>query len=477
MKNMETYKEFNDWFSEKDKPSYEGFEIDEKYTNVNKANQAGKSRYSCANSLLDNKGRPVKDPSQKLLDEPQFGPFQYVLSCGYDRKNLEGGSNAEHLKVHEDVFNRFYEINGRWPVNIAEIGFNYGVSACNFLRMLKEKNEDDKYKVVSFDLGNHSYCFYAKIYTDFKYKNKHLLVNGCSTKSVPTFSELSDTKFDIIFIDGDHTFFGAYTDVLNCKKISHENTLVILDNVVPHRGVGKEVYLAFLKAYRDQYIYYLDRFEIDIEGEDYHDGCMLIRYNFSNEKLNRNYKQYQKELDYPQIERKTFSYSINKILRDGDLSKQQYTDLYNVIVSNQKDISEFVLKQINQNYIDKYNKKFNLKLNRLNSGKSNGIALNHHKKRSSKSPKSSNHKNPSHKSPNPKSPSHKSPSHKSPNRSRKSPAREPMSSEHLLKSPMRGAKSPMRGTKRPMREVKSPMRGAKSPMRGAKSPMRGEKSQ
>ena len=39
--------------------------------------------------------------------------------------------------------------------------------------------------------------------------------------------------------------------------ISNTNTLVIIDNVVPHRGVGREVYLAMLELSRSDILIHL----------------------------------------------------------------------------------------------------------------------------------------------------------------------------------------------------------------------------
>ena len=435
---MENYDQFIQWYDKKDNDEYNGFEIDDKYLNTKKANQEGKSKYSCLNSLRDHKGRPLRDPSKYTLQDNLLGPYKYVLECGYDRKELEGGSNIDHLKVHNEVFQKFYLINKRYPKYIAEIGFNYGVSACNFLRLLNEKN--DEYNVVSFDLGIYDYCFYAKIYTDFKYTGKHILIDGCSTKSVPTFSQISDIKFDIIFIDGDHTFYGAYTDIINCKKISHKDTLVILDNVVPHRGVGKEVYLSFLKALRDNFIEYIDRYEINITNEDYHDGCMVIKYNF-NDNNDEKYNSFKKKLDYDEIERKTLSYSLAKVLRDPSLTKDEYIKLYDIIKENINNISDFVVNDINNKYLKNLNNKFNLNFEKIYKNTSQIYTIKHRSDNDLN--KSSKNYERSFKSPNRY---HKSPNryHKSPNRYHKSPNRSFKSPNRSFKSPNRSFKSPNR---------------------------------
>lgn len=41
-------------------------------------------------------------------------------------------------------------------------------------------------------------------------------------------------KFDIIFLDGLHTFEQTYRDFCNCLHVSHERTIIIIDDTVPY---------------------------------------------------------------------------------------------------------------------------------------------------------------------------------------------------------------------------------------------------
>jgi len=66
-----------------------------------------------------------------------------------------------------------------------------------------------------------------------KYPNRHKLIIGDSTKSVPEYiKNNNDIKFDIIYIDGGHEYNIAKQDLINCHKLAHKNTLVILDDVI-----------------------------------------------------------------------------------------------------------------------------------------------------------------------------------------------------------------------------------------------------
>jgi predicted O-methyltransferase YrrM len=115
----------------------------------------------------------------------------------------------------------------KYATNILEIGFNTGNSSDIFLK------NNDKCNVVSFDIGYHEYVYSAKEYIDIYYPNRHTLIIGDSTKTVPQYYEKNkDIIFDLIFIDGGHEYDTARQDLMNCKLLSDKNTLIILDDVI-----------------------------------------------------------------------------------------------------------------------------------------------------------------------------------------------------------------------------------------------------
>ena len=88
---------------------------------------------------------------------------------------------------------------------ILEIGFNAGHSSELFLR------ENTAAHVTSFDLGEHRYVQTAKEYLDRRFRRRHVLVLGDSTQTVPGFE--SNYLFDLIFIDGGHSYEVAKADL------------------------------------------------------------------------------------------------------------------------------------------------------------------------------------------------------------------------------------------------------------------------
>lgn len=115
--------------------------------------------------------------------------------------------------------------------NIFEIGFNAGHSADLFL------SNNKNIMLTSFDLGNHNYVSTAKEYVDLTYPGRHLLILGDSAVTIPQYINTQPAiKYDVIFIDGGHDYLVAKSDVENCSKLAHKDTIVILDDTMFTKG-------------------------------------------------------------------------------------------------------------------------------------------------------------------------------------------------------------------------------------------------
>ena len=117
-------------------------------------------------------------------------------------------------------------VNNEAINNVLEIGFNAGHSAELFLSTNQNIN------LVSFDIGHHNYVKIGKEYIDKVYPNRHTLIIGNSLNTVPKYSKNENKKFDLIFIDGGHEYEVAMGDLLNCKNLSHDKTIVIMDDTM-----------------------------------------------------------------------------------------------------------------------------------------------------------------------------------------------------------------------------------------------------
>ncbi len=112
-------------------------------------------------------------------------------------------------------------------IQVMEIGFNGGHSAEIFLK------NNPTLHLTSFDLGAHPYVLKAKEYIDLTYPNRHTLILGDSTITIPNFvKENPNKKFDILFIDGGHDYKIAKSDINNCYHLAHKESIVIMDDTI-----------------------------------------------------------------------------------------------------------------------------------------------------------------------------------------------------------------------------------------------------
>ena len=110
--------------------------------------------------------------------------------------------------------------------NVMEIGFNAGHSSELFLQT------NPNIRVTSFDIGQYNCVNVGKKFIDEKFPGRHTLIKGDSLKTVPEFTSKNDIKFDVIFIDGGHTYEVSKGDIVNCKPLAHKETMVILDDTI-----------------------------------------------------------------------------------------------------------------------------------------------------------------------------------------------------------------------------------------------------
>ena len=110
--------------------------------------------------------------------------------------------------------------------SILQIGLNGGHCAENFLQTCKNLK-----KFVSFDANKHAYTSPAVDYLKRTYKEKFEFNEGDSALTVPQYaSRFPAQKFDLIYVDGKHTYEEAFEDILNCRAFAHFNTILWVDD-------------------------------------------------------------------------------------------------------------------------------------------------------------------------------------------------------------------------------------------------------
>lgn len=149
---------------------------------------------------------------------------------------LEGSASIEQINCIIRI------IKKNKILNICEVGFNAGFSSFAFLA------SNISVKVTSFDIGEHGYIKFAKKIIDSKFHGRHKLILGDSKKSIPKFCKKNPKiRFDLIFIDGGHDYKTAQSDLINMKKLSTKETIVIMDDITPWLNWGKGPSRAWLE--------------------------------------------------------------------------------------------------------------------------------------------------------------------------------------------------------------------------------------
>ena len=136
--------------------------------------------------------------------------------------NFEGYS--QQVKEQVDFLRDI--VNDKSINNVMEIGFNAGHYAEIFLSSNKDIS------LVSFDIGFHGYLKLGKQFIDKTYPGRHALIVGNSLDTVPEYFKKENKKFDLIFIDGGHTYDISKGDILNCKNLAHDKTIVVMDDTI-----------------------------------------------------------------------------------------------------------------------------------------------------------------------------------------------------------------------------------------------------
>lgn len=154
------------------------------------------------------------------------------------------------------------------PINkIAEIGFLAGHSADVFLSTTNAS-------LTSFDLNKNPGAKIGLEYIQGLYSNRFTFVAGDSKDTIPNYAtKHPDQKFDLIYIDGAHTFEGCLADILNCRLIAHKDTLVWIDDY-NYDGPKK----AIENAVNQGYITVIDRHVCSGDPRDW----VEVKYLFNN---------------------------------------------------------------------------------------------------------------------------------------------------------------------------------------------------
>jgi predicted O-methyltransferase YrrM len=121
----------------------------------------------------------------------------------------------------------FCQTNGADWEQIAEVGFNGGLSAVMTLAALPHVN------VVSYDIGLHPWITKARDAVHNRFPSRHTLILGDSRVTLPATPSAS---YDMIFIDGGHEGDVPYSDLKHGARLVKPGGWIIMDDYCPCFG-------------------------------------------------------------------------------------------------------------------------------------------------------------------------------------------------------------------------------------------------
>ena len=108
------------------------------------------------------------------------------------------------------------------PTNILEVGTYTGYATLCLAEGLAENGTID-----TLDIEEELVDFQRKYFDKSPWGSQITQHLGEATTIIPTIN----IKFDLVFIDGDHSYEGAKKDWEHALKISHKETVIVIDNV------------------------------------------------------------------------------------------------------------------------------------------------------------------------------------------------------------------------------------------------------
>jgi len=146
-----------------------------------------------------------------------------------------------HIHILYSIIDYLKEVYKKKDINYLEIGVFKGSSLCLCMQNSIKVNY---YGIDLFEkcCGGHNFSKENVIKNIDKYNiynNKYKLIFG-NSKSKKTFEQL-DTLYDLIFIDGDHSYHGVINDFNIYKKFIRNKSFIVFDDYVSTLSVKKAV--------------------------------------------------------------------------------------------------------------------------------------------------------------------------------------------------------------------------------------------
>ena len=180
---------------------------------------------------------------------------------------IPGGDNPNEYETLRKFLNMDMEY-------ILQIAFGSGSFVVEML-------ENTKAYVLTHSLYRFEHSWYAKMFIDYNYPNRHLFYMGNTLATIKTMEYSSpNIKVDLIHYAGSRQYQDVYDIIKDCKKWSHPDTVIIITAVVPHRAWGHGPYIGMNKLLKDGIVTFIEHVKVPGFYGEYTNGLAILKYNF-----------------------------------------------------------------------------------------------------------------------------------------------------------------------------------------------------